>query len=93
METLLGEFVKRDKPIIPVILEGRVGNPRLPAFLDSWHKVDMRIPTPIHSNNSSGALPEKEPIRQGALSARDIPARSPVAATAMTTPWSLGQVT
>jgi TIR domain/Ras family len=46
VESLLGEFAKRDKPIIPVILEGRVGNPRLPAFLDSWHKVDMRNPSP-----------------------------------------------
>ncbi|HTU07856.1 MAG TPA: TIR domain-containing protein [Trebonia sp.] len=46
VESLLGEFAKRDKPIIPVILEGRQGNPRLPAFLDSWHKVDMRTPSP-----------------------------------------------
>jgi hypothetical protein len=45
-ETLIGEFIKRGKPIIPVILDGRQGNPRLPAFLDSWHKVDMRIPSP-----------------------------------------------
>ena len=46
VESLLGDFVKRDKPIIPVILEGRAGNPRLPAFLNSWHKVDMRNPSP-----------------------------------------------
>lgn len=46
VESLLGEFAKRDKPIIPVILEGRVGSPRLPAFLNSWHKVDMRTPSP-----------------------------------------------
>jgi len=46
VESLLGEFAKRDKPIIPVILEGRVGNPRLPAFLSLWHKVDMRNPSP-----------------------------------------------
>ena len=46
VESLLGEFARREKPIIPVILEGRQGNPRLPAFLDSWHKVDMRTPSP-----------------------------------------------
>jgi TIR domain len=45
-ESLLGEFAKRGKPIIPVILEGRQGSPRLPAFLNSWHKVDMRNPSP-----------------------------------------------
>jgi hypothetical protein len=33
VESLLGEFAKRGKPIIPVILEGRQGSPRLPAFL------------------------------------------------------------
>ena len=46
VESLLGEFAKRGKPIIPVILEGRQGRPRLPAFLDAWHKVDMRSPSP-----------------------------------------------
>ncbi len=46
MESLLGEFAKRGKPIIPVILEGRQGSPRLPAFLSAWHKVDMRNPDP-----------------------------------------------
>jgi WD40 repeat protein len=46
VESLLGEFAKRGKPIIPVILEGRQGSPRLPAFLSSWHKVDMRNPSP-----------------------------------------------
>lgn len=46
VESLVGEFAKRDKPIIPVILEGRQGNPRLAPFLNSWHKVDMRNPSP-----------------------------------------------
>ena len=46
VESLLEEFTKRGKPIIPVILEGRQGNPRLPAFLNSWHKIDMRDPSP-----------------------------------------------
>ncbi len=46
VESLVGEFAKRGKPIIPVILEGRQGNPRLPAFLNSWHKVDMRNSSP-----------------------------------------------
>jgi len=46
VESLLGEFAKRGKPIIPVILEGRQGSPRLPGFLNAWHKVDMRKPSP-----------------------------------------------
>ena len=46
VESLLQQFVKRKRPIIPVILQGRPGNPRLPAFLDSWHIVDMRNPDP-----------------------------------------------
>jgi GTPase SAR1 family protein len=46
VESLLGEFARRGKPVIPVILEGRTGSPRLPAFLNAWHKVDMRNPSP-----------------------------------------------
>jgi WD40 repeat protein len=46
VESLLGEFARRGKPIIPVIMEGRQGSPRLPAFLSAWHKVDMRESTP-----------------------------------------------
>jgi len=46
VESLLGQIAKRNRPIIPVILEGRHGNPRLPAFLELWHVVDMRRPDP-----------------------------------------------
>ena len=46
VESLLGQIAKRNRPIIPVILEGREGKPRLPAFLDMWHVVDMREPDP-----------------------------------------------
>jgi len=46
VEYLLSQIAKRNRPIIPVILEGRRGNPRLPAFLDLWHVVDMRQPDP-----------------------------------------------
>jgi hypothetical protein len=45
-ESILTEFVKRQRPVIPVLLEGRVGNPRLPSFLASWHMVDMRNSSP-----------------------------------------------
>jgi hypothetical protein len=45
-EALLGEIGRRKRPIIPVILEGRQGRPRLPAFLDMWHVVNMRQPDP-----------------------------------------------
>jgi WD40 repeat protein len=46
METLLQDIGRRKRPIIPVILPGRRGNPRLPGFLDMWHRVDMRVPDP-----------------------------------------------
>ncbi len=46
VESLLSEIGKRNRPIIPVILEGRQGRPRLPAFLNMWHLVDMREPEP-----------------------------------------------
>jgi hypothetical protein len=46
VESLLGEFAKRGRPLIPVILEGRRGRPQLPPFLDLWHVVDMRRPDP-----------------------------------------------
>jgi hypothetical protein len=46
MESLLGQIEKRKRPIIPVILERREGRPRLPAFLDVLHLVDMRQPDP-----------------------------------------------
>jgi WD40 repeat protein len=46
VETLLQEFARRQRPIIPVILPGRQGSPRLPKFLGLWHVVDMRQPDP-----------------------------------------------
>src|SRR6266511_492232 len=46
VESLLGEFAKRGRPLIPVILEGRRGRPQLPPFLELWHVVDMRQPNP-----------------------------------------------
>jgi len=46
VEALLTEIAKRDRPMIPVILEGRQGKPRLPSFLKNWQVVDMRKPAP-----------------------------------------------
>ena len=46
VETLLQEFARRRRPIIPVVLHGRQGRPRLPAFLDLWQIVDMRQSQP-----------------------------------------------
>ena len=46
VEAILQEFVRRGRPVIPVILEGRAGIPRLPPFLSSWHMIDMRKPSP-----------------------------------------------
>ena len=46
IEALLMQLVKRKCPIIPVILEGRQGQPQLPPFLGTVHIVDMRQPDP-----------------------------------------------
>jgi hypothetical protein len=46
VEALLAEISKRKRPLIPVILEGRQGQPRLPPFLGIWHAVDMRQQSP-----------------------------------------------
>jgi hypothetical protein len=42
----LGRFARQHRPLIPVILEGVPGKPAFPAFLDGWHRVDMRQPDP-----------------------------------------------
>ena len=42
VESLLTQMVKRKCPVIPVILEGRLGQPQLPPFLGLLHVVDMR---------------------------------------------------
>jgi hypothetical protein len=42
VESLLGQLAKRKCPVIPVVLEGRVGQPQLPSFLNVLHIVDMR---------------------------------------------------
>ena len=46
LETILSDFVKRRRPVIPVVLPGRQGNPRLPNFMNLWQVVDMRLPHP-----------------------------------------------
>jgi hypothetical protein len=46
VETLLGQIAGRNRPLIPVILEGRKGQPRLPSFLPALHLVDLRRPDP-----------------------------------------------
>jgi GTPase SAR1 family protein len=42
VEAILNQFARRGRPIIPVILEGRVGQPKMPPFMELWHTVDMR---------------------------------------------------
>jgi hypothetical protein len=46
VEIALKELVRCRRPVIPVILKGRRGNPRLPDFLDLLQRVDMRQPDP-----------------------------------------------
>lgn len=46
VEIALQELIRDGRPVIPVILEGRRGSPRLPDFLDLLQRVDMRQPDP-----------------------------------------------
>lgn len=46
VEALLTKIAQRGCPIIPVVLDGRQGQPRFPAFLNLWQVVDMRIAHP-----------------------------------------------
>jgi hypothetical protein len=46
VESLLVQLAKRKCPVIPVVLEGRAGQPQLPSFLNVLHIVDMRQPDP-----------------------------------------------
>ncbi|MFI7598308.1 TIR domain-containing protein [Actinoplanes sp. NPDC049681] len=44
VETLLQHYARQHRPIIPVVLPGRRGTPRMPGFLDLWQVIDMREP-------------------------------------------------
>jgi hypothetical protein len=44
--TLLGKFVKRRSPVIPVLLQDAPKKPKLPLFLDNMTWVDFRIQDP-----------------------------------------------
>ena len=44
VETALSQFGRRRLPIIPVVLDGVRGNPRLPPFLTLWQSADLRTP-------------------------------------------------
>jgi hypothetical protein len=46
LEAALSQFGRRRVPIIPVVLDGVRGNPRLPPFLKLWQSVDLRKPDP-----------------------------------------------
>jgi hypothetical protein len=46
VQSLLQRLAKRNRPVIPVILANREGQPRLPPFLDLLHIVDLREPDP-----------------------------------------------
>ena len=43
---LLDQFLKKKRLLIPVILPGRKGMPRLPSFLGHFHAVDFRKEDP-----------------------------------------------
>jgi hypothetical protein len=62
VELALQELAKRDRPIIPVILEGRQGHPRLPPFLDLWHLVDMRQRDPDPFEQLVWGITGKKPL-------------------------------
>jgi GTPase SAR1 family protein len=42
VEVVLNQLARTGRPIIPVILQGRVGQPKMPPFMELWHTVDMR---------------------------------------------------
>jgi hypothetical protein len=42
VQVMLDEFTRHRRAVIPVILEGRAGRPRLPPFLNLLHLVDLR---------------------------------------------------
>ena len=65
MEAFLQEFVRRNRPVIPVILSGRQGTPRLPAFLGSWHMIDMRHPDPDPFEQLVWGITGEKPDRAG----------------------------
>jgi nucleotide-binding universal stress UspA family protein len=46
IEQMLQRFTRGRRPIIPVVLPGRKGHPRLPGFLELWQMVDMRRSDP-----------------------------------------------
>ena len=46
IKELLNQFIKKKRPLIPVILPGRKGTPRLPSFLGHFHAVDFRKEDP-----------------------------------------------
>jgi WD40 repeat protein len=65
VEAALQEFVRRNRPVIPVILSGRQGTPRLPAFLGSWHMIDMRHPDPDPFEQLVWGITGEKPDRAG----------------------------
>jgi|SRR5271157_1615930 len=46
LSAFIRQFVKRNCPVIPVILEGSKGNPALPVFLEGMTWVDFRAKQP-----------------------------------------------
>ena len=65
VEAALQEFVRRNRPVIPVILSGRQGTPRLPTFLGSWHMIDMRHPDPDPFEQLVWGITGEKPDRAG----------------------------
>jgi len=42
MKAFIRQFVQRKSPVIPVILPGRKGTPKLPVLLEGFQKIDFR---------------------------------------------------
>ena len=59
IQAFLSQFVERKCPVIPTILGSAATTPELPWTLKNRHRVDFRVPDPIRSSNSFGALPAK----------------------------------
>lgn len=57
ISALLREFMRRDCPVIPVLLEDAPDEPELPYFLDGMQSVDFRI---LKENRK--LVPEEDPL-------------------------------
>jgi GUN4-like/TIR domain len=75
MRAFLNQFVKRNSPVIPVLLGNTPDQPELPIFLDGHTWVDFRTDTEAMENliwGITGKPPERKPKVQPVIQADDL---------------------